>query len=374
MQYLCTIDLGTTTTTDTIDPEWSVIDDDGTTSICATEWSIVEDVTPGQALQRFKEFARWKLGAAMAEEEVDTQEYRVLQHKVNRFAEARRGGCPLQFCHKCQRVDYPIEHQVCNHCLCIDRLSHATTREFLWSNDDGRQEIAPPFYGVPHDLRDDASLKDSGNLEPGDWTRSLRCKFTAMKNLDRIMQDAYAQVEPGGDEYHEEDLRQYEEVNVLDAEDIEELMALEQRVAPSEYYKEPFEVILDSGAGEHVANNSDAPGYSVVSSKGSRVNQNFIGAGGHKMANRGEMALSLRTAEGKSIDTTFQVADVTRPLWSVARICDAGFEVTFSKTGARVVNAKGKTICTFKRVGNLYKIKLDLKDPTHESFTRRGPR
>ena len=104
------------------------------------------------------------------------------------------------------------------------------------------------------------------------------------------------------------------------------------------------------------------------------MNQNFIGAGGHKMANRGEMALGIRTAEGKPIDTTSQVADVTRPLWSVARICDAGFEVTFGKTGARVVNAKGKTMCKFKRVGNLYKIKLDLKDPTHESFTRRGPR
>ena len=68
------------------------------------------------------------------------------------------------------------------------------------------------------------------------------------------------------------------------------------------------------------------------------------------------------------------MADATRPLWSVARICDAGFQVVFDKTGARVINATGKTICTFERVGNLYKIKLDLKDPAHESFTRRGPR
>ena len=92
------------------------------------------------------------------------------------------------------------------------------------------------------------------------------------------------------------------------------------------------------------------------------------------MDHKGEMAWSLRTPEGREMDMTCQVSDVNRPLWSVARICDAGFQVIFDKKGARVVNAKGKTICTFNRVGNLYKIKLDLKDPTHESFTRRGPR
>ena len=120
-------------------------------------------------------------------------------------------------------------------------------------------------------------------------------------------------------------------------------------------------MILDSGAGEHVADDTDAPGYSVAESKGSRAGQNFIAAGGHKMPNRGEMALKLRTPGGKEINTTFQVAKVTRPLWSVARICDAGFKVAFDTAGAEVVSKEGKVVCRFSRVGNLYKARLDLK-------------
>ena len=197
----------------------------------------------------------------------------------------------------------------------------------------------------------------------------MRSTFTDMKNLDRLME-----AEEAKNQYQSEDPRQYEEVNVLDCESIEELMAVEQRVCSSEYYREPFEVLLDSGAGEHVANDKDAPGYTVVESRGSKVGQNFVGAGGHRMKNRGEMVLALRTAEGKGINTTFQVSDVTRPLWSVARICDAGFDVIFCKDGARVISPKGKVVCKFARVGNLYKIKLDLKNPVHKSFARPGLR
>ena len=330
------------------------------------------ELSPGQALQRFKEFARWRLGAARAEEETNTQEYRELEDKVDRFARARRNGRSLHTCQECQRVDYPTEHQACSTCMC-NKLTLATKREFLWSNESGVIEKAVPYFGVPMELRDDDCLRYIGDLEPPDALQAWRQKFCSMKNLDLLMQDAYAQEEQGKEEYHDIP-RHFEEVNVLDAENIEELMAFEQRVPASEYFQEPFEIILDSGAGEHVASDKDAPGYLVVPSRGSRVNQHFIGAGGHKMANRGEMALSLRTSDKRIIDTTFQVSDVTRPLWSVARICDAGFQVIFDKKGAKVVNAKGKTICHFNRVGNLYKIKLDLKDPAHESFARRGPR
>ena len=84
------------------------------------------------------------------------------------------------------------------------------------------------------------------------------------------------------------------------------------------------------------------------------------------------MAVSLKTAGGEDITTTFQVSDVTRPLWSVARICDAGYDIAFSSTGAKIVTKKGKEVCTFNRVGNLYKIKLDLRNRKHEDFARRG--
>ena len=95
-----------------------------------------------------------------------------------------------------------------------------------------------------------------------------------MKNLDRLMSGEYEE-----DEYPEGDPRHYEQVNLCEGEDIDDLLAVEQRVCLAEYYEEPFEVVLDSGAGEHVASDADAPGYSVVESRGSKMNQNFIGAG-----------------------------------------------------------------------------------------------
>ena len=319
--------------------------DEGYESV--SEWSMAETVlTPEEALERFKTYARWKLGKGIREgvAGTETQEHKSLVQKVSRFA----GGT----------MDW-------------SKVSDEQMKEFLWTDQEGKTVSPAPFYGVPAELRDTEHLRDIGDADKDRRNKSMQEKFTHMKNLDRMMELAYQ--EEMRNEYQSEDLRQYEEVNVLDCESIEELMAVEQKVCSSEYYKEPFEVLLDSGAGEHVANDKDAPGYMVVESRGSKVGQNFVGAGGHKMKNRGEMALALKTPEGRGISTTFQVSDVTRPLWSVARICDAGFDVIFSKDGARVVSQKGKVICKFARVGNLYKIKMDLKNPMHKGFTRPGP-
>ena len=195
--------------------------------------------------------------------------------------------------------------------------------------------------------------------------------FVHMNILDRLMSMEY----DSEDVYQDgNDLRQWESLNLFEGEEIDDVLAVESN-CKTMYYTEPFEVVLDSGAGDHVADDADAPGYTVTESKGSRAKQNFIAAGGHKIPNRGEMVLHLRSrgeGGGREITTTFQVAKVTRPLWSVARICDAGFKVVFTSTGAQVLSKKGKVMCSFDRVGNLYKAKLDLRNPLHESFPRRG--
>ena len=201
--------------------------------------------------------------------------------------------------------------------------------------------------------------------------------YIDMGNLDRLMVQAYSDTAVDDDEYLiDNDSRQitndeYEPIDLFEGEAFEDIMAVEAKLCRLAYFEDPFEVILDSGAGEHVASDKDAPGYSVVASRGSRAGQNFVAAGGHKMRNKGEMGLKLRTRDGRSIDTTFQVADVTRPLWSVARICDAGFKVVFTSSGAEVLSKTGKVLCKFDRVGNLYKPKLDLNNPLHEDFARR---
>ena len=87
-----------------------------------------------------------------------------------------------------------------------------------------------------------------------------------------------------------------------------------------------------------------------------------MGDGG-KLANVGQNTLKLSTPElGTEISSTFQIANVTRPLMSVGKICDEGMTVTFSKTCAVVSDKDGRVVCKFERQqGRLYIAKMRLK-------------
>ena len=103
-----------------------------------------------------------------------------------------------------------------------------------------------------------------------------------------------------------------------------------------------------------MAADTDAQTYKVEESIGSRVGQHFVGAGGHKMANRGPLKFNMRANTGRKgcdVRTTLQVARVTRPLMSVSKICDAGMTMKFTSTIAVIEDANGKEICSFLRKG-----------------------
>ena len=95
------------------------------------------------------------------------------------------------------------------------------------------------------------------------------------------------------------------------------------------------------------------------------------------MRNKGQMILSLLAPTGKGdqeekISTIVQVADVTRPLWSVSKVCDAGYDVKFTKTNATVYDEKGLPVCVFERQGGLYVARMRLRNPKHSGFSRPG--
>ena len=146
-----------------------------------------------------------------------------------------------------------------------------------------------------------------------------------------------------------------------------------------EFLDADVEVAADSGAGEHVLAAGDAPTYPLEESTGSRNNQHFIGAGGHRMKNEGQVRLMMRAAngrKGRDIRTTFQVARVTRPLMSVSKICDAGMTMRFTATMAVIEDAQGKEVCRFIRKGGLYVATMKLRNPNFKpkdrSFGRQG--
>ncbi len=135
-----------------------------------------------------------------------------------------------------------------------------------------------------------------------------------------------------------------------------------------------IEIALDSGAGDHVISRMDLPGAAVRDSRGSRSGQHFLAAGGHRLRNQGEMALTLVDERTSAVvDSVFQVADVTRPLWSVGKVCDKGYKVLFDALKAEVFKNLGDApLCTFERKGGLYIGRLKVTNPRHEGFARQG--
>ena len=130
-----------------------------------------------------------------------------------------------------------------------------------------------------------------------------------------------------------------------------------------------IELTLDSGCCEHVIDIGDARGYAnyITESPGSKRGQNFVVGNGEKVSNDGQCILSLEQG-GVPIQSTFQVAGITRPLMSVGRVCDQGLRCHFDEKEALVLDKQDAVVCRFERRGGLYVAKLKLKSP--ELFAR----
>ena len=115
---------------------------------------------------------------------------------------------------------------------------------------------------------------------------------------------------------------------------------------------------LDSGFCDHIVDMADAPGYAAVlhPSPGSQRNQQFVVGKGERVANRNQITLRMKTKDdyGLLMSSVFQVAEVTRPLMSVSRICDPDMVCIFEKTHARVADSDGNAVARFDRDGGLY--------------------
>ncbi len=125
-----------------------------------------------------------------------------------------------------------------------------------------------------------------------------------------------------------------------------------------------IEVTMDSGSVEHVMNREEVPTCAVLESQGARLGKNFMAANGTKLPNEGEFHLEvLPEGAEKGLNTVVQAANVTRPLFSVSKICDASndTEVTFNRRICQVKKG-GRVVATFHRKGGLYVARMRVKD------------
>ena len=73
----------------------------------------------------------------------------------------------------------------------------------------------------------------------------------------------------------------------------------------------------------------------------------------------------------RNVNATFQVADITRPLLSVTKICEKGvLEVVCRQDAAYTLDKHKKIVAKFPRKNGLYISTMDVKNPKHPGFTR----
>ena len=143
-------------------------------------------------------------------------------------------------------------------------------------------------------------------------------------------------------------------------EHLGELDSLELSTVHYEKGDQELTLTIDSGASENVIGNGMAPGVPVVESEGSKAGVMYVTANGNTMQNKGEQHIHVTTQEGHKCMLNMQVTDVKKPLMSVARICDAGHEVTFTANGGTIRHSKTGQLTTFERVDNVYRLKVGL--------------
>ena len=66
---------------------------------------------------------------------------------------------------------------------------------------------------------------------------------------------------------------------------------------------------------------------------------------------------------GSLMNGIFQIAEITRPLMSVSKLCDQDMICIFEKSHARIVGPDGATVARFERDGGLYTCTMKLRKP-----------
>ena len=117
---------------------------------------------------------------------------------------------------------------------------------------------------------------------------------------------------------------------------------------------ELFTITVDSGAGESVSPPHEAATFPVIETTASKEGTYYIAATGDRVYIEGEKRVTYTTPEGRMRSLMFQVADVTKALASVSRICESGQErVVLQKNSSYIENLKADRRTHMKERGGV---------------------
>ena len=116
--------------------------------------------------------------------------------------------------------------------------------------------------------------------------------------------------------------------------------------------------VVDSGAGASVGPRGLAGPNGIKESAGSKAGQTFTSASGKIMKHEGEVSLNCLTSTGTGMTAVFQIADITRPLLSVSKICENGNMISCGSNGGVSHHLESGTKTFFGRSNGIYVIDL----------------
>jgi hypothetical protein len=137
---------------------------------------------------------------------------------------------------------------------------------------------------------------------------------------------------------------------------------------------ELLSILIDSGSTETVTPKASLAGHKLVATDWSEQGKGYSAANGTEIPNLGEKTVRGKTLDGMWCSMTFQSCDVTKPLGSVSRICQAGSRVIFGppNEGSYIEHVKTKRKTWLRQARGLYY--LDMWIAPESVFTGQGSR
>jgi hypothetical protein len=131
-----------------------------------------------------------------------------------------------------------------------------------------------------------------------------------------------------------------------------------------------IEVVLDSGAADSVCPKDMCPQFGIEDSAASKSGVYYTGANGGKLMNLGQTHIPICLENGARTLATFQVADVSRPLMSVAKVCEMGNRVLFGANGGVIMNLATGSCTPFTKRDGIYVFSMWVPPLSESPFVR----
>ena len=132
-----------------------------------------------------------------------------------------------------------------------------------------------------------------------------------------------------------------------------------------------IEITIDSGACDTVMLARMCSHISVVETPESKRGMEYEVANGETIPNMGERRCILMSEDSEvAKHITFQVADIHKPLLSVSKCADLGFQCLLGKDGGELVDEQSGERIPLHRRGNLYFMRAWIRENPSEDFHR----